>query len=266
MATISVILPVSSSKGKDFDEYFKKAIESVIKQQSPIDELVIVHTDEESLITYLDNFDFGDLNVTKVINTTNDTDFQSQINLGVKNSKSEWVSILEFDDEFSFIWFKNVRNYIESHPECHGFLPLVVDVDDKGLFVGYTNEATFAASFNTEIGILTNDLLNEYQNFQSSGMVVKKSFFEDFGGFKKSMRLTFVYEFLLRLTYNSARLMTIPRIGYKHTNLRESSIFWNYKFGTNKLNEKEAKFWIDTAKKEYFFTYDRDIKYEESNA
>lgn len=80
------------------------------------------------------------------------------------------------------------------------------------------------------------------------------------------MRLTFVYEFLLRLTYNSARLMTIPRIGYKHTNLRESSIFWNYKFGTDKLNEKEAKFWIDTAKKEYFFTYDREIKYEESNA
>ncbi len=226
----------------------------------------MVHTDEESLVNFISNFDFGDLNIKKVINTTENTDFQSQVNMGIENSTSEWFSILEFDDEYSFIWFKNVKNYIESHPECHGFLPLVVDVDEKGMFVGYTNEATFAASFNTEIGILTNDLLNEYQNFQTSGIVLKKSLFNDFGGFKKSMRLTFVYEYLLRLTYNSARLMTIPRIGYKHMNLRDSSIFWNYKYGSDKITEKEAKFWIDTAKKEYFFSYDRNIKYEETNA
>ena len=266
MATISVILPVSSSLVKNFDELFEKAIESIKKQQSQIDELVLVHTDEESLVNFISNFDFGDLNVKKVVNTTENTDFQSQVNMGIENSTSEWFSILEFDDEYSFIWFKNVKNYIESHPECHGFLPLVVDVDEKGMFVGYTNEATFAASFNTEIGILTNDLLNEYQNFQTSGIVLKKSLFNDFGGFKKSMRLTFVYEYLLRLTYNSARLMTIPRIGYKHMNLRDSSIFWNYKYGSDKITEKEAKFWIDTAKKEYFFSYDRNIKYEETNA
>lgn len=266
MATISVILPVSSSLVKNFDELFEKAIESIKKQQSPIDELVLVHTDEESLVNFISNFDFGDLNVKKVVNTTENTDFQSQVNMGIENSTSEWFSILEFDDEYSFIWFKNVKNYIDAHPECHGFLPLVVDVDEKGIFVGYTNEATFAASFNTEIGILTNDLLNEYQNFQTSGVVLKKSLFNDFGGFKKSMRLTFVYEYLLRLTYNSARIMTIPRIGYKHMNLRESSIFWNYKYGSDKVTEKEARFWIDTAKKEYFFSYDRDIKYEETNA
>lgn len=265
MSTISVILPVLSTHSKDFTELFEKSIDSVKQQQSPIDELIIVHTDEESLVTFLNNYDFGDLKVEKVLNNTNSTDFQSQVNLGISKANSEWISILEFDDEYSFIWFKNVRKYIQAHPECDGFLPLVVDVDNKGMFAGYTNEATFAASFNTEIGILTNELLNEYQNFQTSGMVIKKSFFEDFGGFKQSMRLTFVYELLLRLTYNSARIMTIPRIGYKHTNMRESSIFWNYKFGDKKITETEAKFWIDTAKKEYFFTYDRNIKYEETN-
>jgi hypothetical protein len=56
--------------------------------------------------------------------------------------------------------------------------------------------------------------------------------------------------------------MTIPRIGYKHTNLREGSIFWNYKNGSEKLSEDEVRFWIDTAKKEYFFIQDRNIKYE----
>jgi hypothetical protein len=60
------------------------------------------------------------------------------------------------------------------------------------------------------MGYLTNDVLQDYQNFQTAGMVVKKSTYEDFGGFKSSIKLTFVYEFLLRLTYNSVQIMTIP--------------------------------------------------------
>jgi hypothetical protein len=54
--------------------------------------------------------------------------------------------------------------------------------------------------------------------------------------------------------------MTIPRLGYKHTNLREGSIFWNYKFANDKITEDEVKFWLQTAKKEYFFTIDREYK------
>ena len=76
----------------------------------------------------------------------------------------------------------------------------------------------------------------------------------------------FIYEFLLRLTYNSVSIMTVPKLGYKHTNLREGSIFWNYKFGEEKMTEDEVKFWIQTAKKEYFFVDDRNIKYQSENA
>ena len=98
-----------------------------------------------------------------------------------------------------------------------------------------------------------------------AGCVIKKSVIEDFGGFKPSIKLTFIYEFLLRLTYNSVSIMTVPKLGYKHTNLREGSIFWNYKFGEEKMTEDEVKFWIQTAKKEYFFVGDRDIKYQRNN-
>ena len=66
--------------------------------------------------------------------------------------------------------------------------------------------------------------------------------------------------------YYSVQIMTIPRLGYKHVNLREGSIFWNYKHGEDKMVEDEVKFWIQTAKKEYFFTDDRVIKYQSENA
>jgi len=210
---------------------------------------------------FLNNYDFSGMTVN-LIENKGDIGFSSQVNLGVENAKNEWVSILEFDDEYSTIWFKNVKRFIKAYPEVDVFLPLVVDTDEKGMFVGFTNEATFAASLNSEIGYLTNDVLMNYQNFQTSGMVIKKSTYTDNGGFKPSFKLTFVYEFLLRLTYNSAQIMTIPRIGYKHMNLREGSIFWSYKNGQNKITDDEVSFWIESAKKEHFFTSDRNIKYE----
>jgi len=261
---VSVILPIDSAKHRSFEELFERSIKSVQNQTVGINELVIVHTGEETLKNYLSTYDFEGLDVN-IVENTGDKDFATQVNFGVKNAKSKWVSILEFDDEYSSIWFKNVNRFIEAYPEVESFLPLVVDTDDKGVFAGFTNEATFAVSLNSEIGYLTNDVLLTYQNFQSSGIVIKKSVYEDNGGFKPSIKLTFVYEFLLRLTYNSVKIMTIPRIGYKHTNMREGSIFWNYKFGEEKISDDEVTFWLESAKKEHFFTSDRNIKYELQN-
>lgn len=261
---VSVILPIESSKHKNFMDLFSNAVLSVKQQSVGVNELVIVHSDEESLVNVVKEFDYSGLTVNLVENT-GDTDFASQMNLGVKNANSEWVSFLEFDDEYSSIWFKNVKRYMEAYPEFEAFLSLVIDVDDKGTFAGFTNEATFAASMNTVIGILTNEVLLSYQNFQSSGMVIKKSTYENLGGFKPSIKLTFVYEFLLRLTYNSTNIMTIPRIGYKHMNLREGSIFWNYKNGEQRVTDDEVRFWLESAKKEHFFVDDRNIKYEPTN-
>lgn len=267
---ISVVLPIESSKHKNFNTLFDGCITSIKNQIKECDErgtvvgnveLNIVHSGEESLKEKLNSYEFSGLTVN-LIHNEGDTDFCSQVNYGVSKSTYEWVSILEFDDEYSSIWFKNVSRYVDSYPNVKAFLPLVVDTDEKGVFAGFTNEATFAANMNSEIGVLTNEVLLNYQNFQTSGTVFRKSLFDDFGGFKKSIKLTFVYELLLRLTYNSVEIMTIPRIGYKHSNMREGSIFWNYKFGSNPMTQDEVNFWIESAKKEHFFKEDRNIKYE----
>jgi hypothetical protein len=257
---LSVILPIKSALTKDFEVYFDKCIKSIQNQEILPEELLIVHTQEENLVKFLKEYDFDKLN-TKLIEWVKKPNFQSQINFGVENSNCEYVSFLEFDDEYSNVWFRNIKKYITVYPNVDGFLPMVVDVDEKGMFLGFTNEATFAANFSQEIGILSNETLLQYQNFQSSGMVINKQKFLNFGGFKATMKLTFVYEFFLRMTYNNLVIMTIPKIGYKHTTLREGSIFWNYKNGKNIMTEDEVKFWISTAKKEHFFTIDRNIKF-----
>jgi hypothetical protein len=56
--------------------------------------------------------------------------------------------------------------------------------------------------------------------------------------------------------------MTIPKIGYQHVNFREDSLFFNLKNDENsKLTEDEVKFWMNTAKKEFFFKNKRDVTY-----
>ena len=141
-------------------------------------------------------------------------------------------------------------------------MPIIVDVDSENAFVGFTNEAVWANSFSDELGVLDNNALLAYQNFNTDGMVIKKSVYDDFGGFKPSIKLTFIYEFLLRMTFKDVRTMVIPRFGYKHVNQREGSLFSSYK---QTLNPVEAKWWLSIAKKEYYFSNDRKITYEPQN-
>jgi len=258
---ISVILPIKSALALGFDEYLTASVNSVVTQKKTIKELIIVHTEEETLKEKLKSFDFSGITVN-LVEYKGEPNFCSQVNFGVENCQTEWFSILEFDDEYSPIWFDNVEKYSKHHEDVDVFLPLVIDIDTKNSFAGFTNEATFAANFAQEIGILSTDILHSYQNFQIAGMVMRKDKFIEFGKFKPTVKLTFGYEFFLRMTYHSLKIMTIPRFGYKHLNMREGSIFWNYKNGNYVMSENEVRFWIDTAKKEYYFVEDREIKYE----
>jgi hypothetical protein len=259
--TISVILPIKTGKTLGFADFFDKCIQSVKYQNDYLNELIIVHGNEDYLTNYLNEYDFSGLTVT-LESWSEEPNFAKQVNHGVSISKSNWCSILEFDDEYSNIWFKNSIKYMNIYPDVDAFLPIVVDIDEKLVFAGFTNEATFASNISTEMGILSNDTLQTFQNFQISGMVFSKEKYQQVGGLKSNLKLIFGYELFLRLTHNSAKIMTIPRIGYKHMNMREGSIFWNYKNGENKVTQDEAKFWIDSAKKEYFYNTEREINYE----
>ena len=127
---VSVILPIKSAMPFGFEDYFNKCIESLKTQKTQINELVIVHTNETALVEHLNNYDFGDLNVVKY-EWTKEANFAKQINFGVQSAKSNWISIFEFDDEYSSIWFKNVSEYVKIYPDVHAFLPIVIDTDER---------------------------------------------------------------------------------------------------------------------------------------
>jgi hypothetical protein len=94
---LSIILPIKSALAKDFDEYFESAIKSLKIQKTTFNELIIVHTQEEQLVTKLKNYDFESLNV-KLVEYVGEPSFQKQISFGVEQAESQWISFFEFDD------------------------------------------------------------------------------------------------------------------------------------------------------------------------
>lgn len=258
--SISVILPIHKLNDVETKKLFEQAVSSVQLQSVLPQELLIVVPASSEESVYLKSFDFGQIKeITRVIENTGETDFASQINLGVKEAKSEWISILEQDDQYATIWFKNVVEYQNAYESVGIFLPIIVDTDVKNTFLSFTNEVVWANSFSDILGVLDFNALLSYHNFNTDGMVIKKDLFEENGGFKSNIKLTFIYEFLLRMGFKDVQIMVIPKFGYKHLNLREGSLFNTY---NKTIDPVEAKWWLAQAKREYYYTHDRQITYE----
>lgn len=261
---LTVILPVHRLN-EDEKDYFAKAVASVRDQKRLPSKLMIVVPKGSDLKTTLENYEYGETlkPLVEVVENDGKTDFCSQINFGVSKTETEWFSILEMDDEYSKIMFDNFYTYSETYDDVDAFLPIVLDANVEGKFLHFTNEPVWAKDFSEKIGFLDNDSLLNYPNFQISGGVYRKESFTTVGGLKPSIVLQFGYEFFLRMTYYDKKVMTIPKVGYKKTNMRPNSLFHGYYLGDKKIRVDEAKWWFNQAKKECYFKQDRNLTYEE---
>lgn len=257
MKNITIILPVHRIEDS-YRVMFENAVKSVEQFHNDVKLMIVCPANVKSEFTNI-----SDVLDVKIVTNNTKTDFCSQVNLGIENCDTEWFSILEIDDEYKSIWLKSVNEYVKTYSDIDVFLPVVKDINPEGNFVSFTNESTWAYGFTEKQGVLDNEVLLDFQNYQISGGLYKTQVVKDNGSLKDNIKLTFGYEFLLRLTHNNIKIMTVPRIGYQHLNFREDSLFWLYKNDeTNKLTEDEAKFWLETAKKEFFFKNKRDVNYE----
>jgi len=256
-SNITVVLPIHEINEAN-EKYFTNAIKSIEAQIVKPDAVLIVAKSDEALLKFLSDFNYGEIsNKIRIIENTGKSDVASQINLGVSQVQTEWFSFLEIDDEYSKIWLKNAVEYMKYH-EADAFMPLIVDVDKEGRFMGFMNEAVWANEFCDEMGMLDSDSLLRHPNFNMDGVVMRKSTFEDHGGLKTNIKLTFIYEFLLRLAQKAVPIMIIPKLGYKHVNQRDGSLFASY---SKEMDKQETQFWVETAKRECFHDYEREIIY-----
>jgi len=249
MEELSIIIPVHEYNDT-IKKYLERAIQSVEAQTEKPSKIIIVGPKEIAN------------NIVKNYNTSIDlhlvendgpTDYCSQINLAVKSVTTKYFSILEFDDYYQKNWVKNVNIYTKFKPDFSIFLPIAkfVDVEDTELCLA--NEIIWSLSFTDDLGCLDSEILQSYGEFSVPGGVIRTSDFIEVGGLKPSIKLSFWYEFLLRASNNGVKTFVIPKTGYIHTIERKDSLMYQYML----MDEKERLFWIELAKKEYYFTNER---------
>jgi len=265
---ISVIIPVHEFN-ETLSNYLDNAVQSVINQEDvdSIPKIFIVHPPqienvlkefvEKQYVKYKDK-EIPNETITLIKNTQK-TDYQSQVNFAVDYVTTDYFSVLEFDDEYSNSFMKNASIYIETYPQIDIFLTMMIETNEKNQGLKFTNEIVWSQQFvgeNGEMGYLNLKSIKQYSDFKLSGAVIKKSEFKNIGGYKSNIKLTFMYEYLLRALNNSCKIYTIPKIGYKHLQTRKDSLFDMY---SKTMSMKERKFWFDVANKESNFTNDRVI-------
>lgn len=261
MKQITILLALHKYDS-NYEIMLKNAIQSCEQFYNDV-KLMIIHPN--SLYDHLKLSDLSNKLEIELVGHEDSTDFCSQINVGIEECDTEWLSILEVDDEYTPNWLYSMNAYRKENENVDVFLPIVKDINVEGKFIAYMNESTWAHGFSSEEGILTNDLLLDYLVYQTSGGLYKTTLLKENKGFKTNMKVTFGYELLLRLTHNGARIMTVPKVGYIHVNLRGDSLFDQYRNSEeNKIDEMESKFWLDTAKREFFFKNQREVNYKKT--
>lgn len=249
MKDITVIIPMHEfSDGAK--ELLKRAVESV-----PEDIQIILACPKATTKDDL----AGISERVKVEKVSEETSFQSLVNGAVAKCKTKWFSILEFDDIYTGCWLDNIVVNIEYHPDTSVFM-FLDDVKDfkTDEYVGYGNEAAWASAFSNEIGHIDLDCLQNFFDFYLTGSVFNRDDWNEVGGLKTNLPIVFWYEFLLRLTNKGKDVYVIPKVGYVHYLGRDGSLVESYKGVYS--DQKEVDYWFNTAKKEYFYVKQRDVK------
>lgn len=260
----TIIIPIHEYND-EISGYLSKSIESIMNQQGILEfpEILLVFPTplEKHFSEFQEDIIKTYQNKINLILIKNDGkfDYQSQVNLAVESVNTEFFTVLEFDDEISNTYIKNAETYINAYPDVDVFLTMMIEVNEKNEAIKITNEVVWAQQFvgeNGEVGYLNQNSLKQYTDFKLSGALIKKSEFITLGKYKSNIKLTFMYEFLLRSLNNACKIYSIPKIGYKHFATRNGSLFSEY---LKSMPMNERKFWFETAIAESNFTSDREI-------
>lgn len=258
MKDLTIIVPLVEYK-EEYKELYENALNSVVEGDVK-EEASIIFVGPSSSLKIVKEFNLGTREVLYLENSKN-IDLPFQVNKAVKDVKTEYYSVLEFDDNYTTFWFNEVEKYIKSFDNISLFLPLVEAFDFKRKEVGaiaYANEPVWASSFSDELGYVDEQSLKNHFNFIVSGGIFRTKDFLSVGGLKNSIKVFFWYELLLRLNHNGKKIYVIPKVGYEHYVNRDGALSMQYQ----QIAQDELNFWFTTAQEEFVYKTDRKKKYE----
>ena len=203
-ASISVIVPVHNPGG-----LLRQTLESVYAQTAPPAEVVVVDDGSSEDITWVES-----LPTTRLVQTAFNGGPGLARNLGVAISTGEWLAFLDQDD----IWeptklAQQLYVMTEGIDLCHTNFDLI-DIDGRRTHPGYGEPASYPGMLRGRLGLLL------------SSTVVRRSTFEEVGGFNHLLRVQQDLDFFLRVATHY-HLAYVPSVQV-HYRLHEGQTSKNY--------------------------------------
>lgn len=260
---------MSDEEVKALDKIAKKPVIKTVKtnEDGSVSEEVI--SSENSL-----NFNLVDTGVSNFSKIFNDI-----FNIAIEN-EYEAFSIVEVEDSIGANWYSMASKYMSENDDVSIFLPMMRNFQN-GALSGLMNEACWAEGIAEEAGKFDMKLLLRFNCANPLGGVYRveeiKEYSEEKEGrflpMKESLKLSHYYEFFLRMIYNDIKVMTVPRVGYdfvvvnvdefRPSTSKIPSNITSIPSDKGGITADEASFWLELAKKEYFFDEDRNKVYEQ---
>ena len=242
-------------------KYITNMFESLSKQKDN-DFNILVATFED-LKGQINNMNIYDLNISFVdlpeeIRNIPLPNYTEIVNFAVHSIETKLFSIVQYDDVLNENYVELVKRYNISYPSVSVFIPISLDFDGES-FVRMCNEAVWNLNYTEKQGYFDFESLRNLMTASFVGAVYNTDLFVKNVGVKHSIKKYFEFEFFLRLLYQQAEIMVIPHFIIRHTVNREGSI----SSINSALPVLEQRFYQDVAKKEYYFTEDRKLLYEE---
>lgn len=298
---ILVILPIKNPS----DVLLKECSYSLAQQNQPIDLLVLYKGESDEELNLIKNIlDKPSITIDEkatpespierkvieatsplnyVIEKTDNYKFQSifneALNYAILN-KYEYFSIVEPEDVVDVNWYKTVLKYVAKKKDIDGFMPITREISN-GNFLGFFNEACWVNGYAEVAGTFDLQLLMRFNCMNITGVVFKTKSIQEHSteieghlkAMKENFKVSYAYEFFLRMVYNDLKFFTIPRLGYEHridipsenvepfsSKIPRNISIWPEEKGG--LSPEEVKFWVDAAKREYFIgRHDRPIEF-----
>lgn len=257
-----------------------KEVESLMKIASK-PSIKTIKTAEDGTVNeeIIDANNSVDVNLVKTDVSNFSKVFNTLFNLAIDGGY-EAFSVVESEDAIGPNWYGIANLYMQENSEIGFFLPMIRNFHNGGL-IGLMNEACWAEGISEEAGKFDMNLLLRFNCANPLGGIFRVSSLEEYSEnkdgrlcpMKESIKISHYYEFFLRMIYNDIKMMTIPRVGYdfrvnnaqefSHSSSKVPSNITSIPSDKGGISVQEASFWLELAKKEYFFDEDRNKVYEQ---
>lgn len=222
MERVTYIIPLHEWT-EETEKYAAKAFDSLSKL-SGTEKFEVLLVGELDVITKAQKLfnESGAKQLTTFV-PTDIKDVFEKINYAVTKCATPYFSVLEFDDEFYPYWNTVAQRYVEQG-QYSVILPLTELINTNGELCGLANELAWDAAFgDAELGFVEKEDLLIFKDFITSGAYIRTQDFLALGKLKSDLKFLAWYEYLLNTTNNGKKVFVAPRIGYKHTVLRDGS-------------------------------------------